>query len=326
MTIQVFKDLDSALGETQVGSRNTIDLSVFFCGFESRCSFFYASITERSSLSLIVDFGSTGVGSYDENIAFYKDQVGERAEIIPDSKDSSAFRRELNRRLEGVCKDFGPGREIILAIDISSANRRQQAIFFELAWFYKSKGSAIKVIVSYVFAKYTPPSRELLHAVHFGPVTPFFAGWDCDPTVPVALILGLGYEKDRALSTVEFLEPRQVYVLAPCNGSGGYDQDIAGQVDLLREAGIPINEPYFYDVLSFESLCWHLDLIVSGLLGKYRVVIVPGGPKLFNLASILVSIRYRSRLHLYRVSGGTIETPVNREPDTQRAMFTSIAL
>jgi hypothetical protein len=237
---------------------------------------------------------------------------------LPVDGGARAFRTYLHGALSDARR---AGRDkLTVLIDISSANRLYIAAFFELVCQAVQSGIQLDIISAYAFSKYTPPPHSVVHASVFGPVTPFFSGWDLDLASPVTLILGLDYEKGRALGAIEFLEPNKVITFGPQKGVGHFDRDIVNEGESL--AGIECHHVGVeYDVNNFTALFWQLDSVVSGLITDSRVVIVPFGPKLFALAATLVAIRHRPKAHLYRVSGDQQEEPVEKLADPGHELF-----
>lgn len=302
MTLKVSTSLDAG---TLCGS-NSFDLAFFSCGYESRCIHFFNALHGSLKNIYVFDYSCPGQGSYDQNARVYKSL--KHISIIRASTDSASLRAEIFKAL----KSASSGKTCInVYFDISSSNRKISAIVLELLYFLASNGVESRLTVSYVYSKYVPAPEATATTQTFEPVTPFYSGWSLDSGLPVSLIIGLGYEKGRALSAIEFLEPRRTIAFCPNNGSGSFDKDTGKEYSQIAKS-CPSIERHDYNVKSFESLFWSLDSAISGLKENSRVVIIPMGPKLFHLGALLCALSHRPRVHLYRISGGSNDPPVDR--------------
>ena len=321
MSLKSGPSLVSALG-LKKSVQPIVDLSVHFCGYESRCIHVHKSVKRLSRRQLIVDFASTGILSYDKNKEYYDANI--LGEYVGVDATATKFRALLLAAIRDL-NSVAPTREIVVLLDISSATRLYIATFFEVLYLAASQGVRINAVSAYSFSEYAPPPEDVTHASVFGPVTPFYSGWDLELESPITLVVGLGYEPGRALGAIEFLEPSKVIVFRPKKGVGDFDKDISSEVGSL--SGIECRHIVVdYDVNNFETLFWQLDSAVSGLIATSRVVIVPFGPKLFALASVLVAIRHRPKVHLYRVSGGAKEIPIDKKADVGNDIYISTAI
>src|SRR6185312_4803307 len=59
-----------------------------------------------------------------------------------------------------------------------------------------------------------------------GPASRFFSGWRTNAQAPIALVLGVGFEADRAVWAQETLEPAKTILFAPL----GYEERFDGEM------------------------------------------------------------------------------------------------
>jgi hypothetical protein len=64
-----------------------------------------------------------------------------------------------------------------------------------------------------------------------------------------------------------------------------------------------------------------LNNLVSGLVRAVRPIIVPFGPKIFAVASLLVALEQYPNVTIWRVSGDQATPPMNRESDGKVVSF-----
>ena len=139
-----------------------------------------------------------------------------------------------------------------------------------------------------------------------------FEGWFEDPSLPVACVIGAGFEGNLALGAIEQLEPAVTFVFVPTGVDNSYDTILEQRnSELFRSSDVRL---ITYDVSSpFECLTY-LDSLVHRLVSDYRVVLVPLGPKIFCLGALLASIMQGLRIAVWRLSAGDDREPQNRVP------------
>jgi hypothetical protein len=111
-----------------------------------------------------------------------------------------------------------------------------------------------------------------------------------DPTLPVALVIGVGYEAERALGLAQFIDPALRVICLPTTGSEDYDERVRqSNAEIIREAGAQwiVNYPFGDPVSSLARV----ESLVGGLGASYRVVLASLGPKLFGLYCMLIATR-----------------------------------
>ncbi|WP_412873967.1 hypothetical protein ACL00U_06375 [Curtobacterium poinsettiae] len=122
-----------------------------------------------------------------------------------------------------------------------------------------------------------------------GPVSPLFAG-DARPlSAPIGLILGLGMELHRGLGVVELLEPERIWAMVADSSDPSFSDaatanhaSLFGEVDSVSLLSYPLN--------SISRSYAMLFSLISSASQKYRVVLVPSGPKPLALAAMIASL------------------------------------
>ena len=96
-----------------------------------------------------------------------------------------------------------------ISIDISLIDRKSLASIFALiAKIAIQRVCSVSVI--YTLAMYTPPTGELESNNLVKPVSNFFAGWSTRPGLPIMSIVGLGYERDKAIGAISMLKVQEL--------------------------------------------------------------------------------------------------------------------
>jgi hypothetical protein len=130
---------------------------------------------------------------------------------------------------------------------------------------------------------------------------------------PVALIIGLGYEKNKAEFLYKTLEPEQTYVFYadPTDDHRFVEKVYINNfrlIDHLHKDQV-INFP-IRDLKKIDSL---LTTLCLDLRLNYKVILAPLGPKPFALCCMLLAARYPD-IEVWRVSAGKSENVYDREP------------
>lgn len=135
---------------------------------------------------------------------------------------------------------------------------------------------------------------------------------DCifDCNLPCAAIIGLGYEIDIAVGTLEAIEPERVIAFYP----KGRDIRFEHQV-------LAANQPIFDGTLSTIKIGYSVEgplqiynsvmAVCGDLIEDYRPVLIPFGPKIFAAMAILASLAHSRKIPVWRVSPVDLEEPVS---------------
>jgi len=165
----------------------------------------------------------------------------------------------------------------------------------------------IEMFVAYCLAKYTPPSEHNLVNKTVGPVHPSFTGFSIDSGLPVAAVVGLGYEKGKALGAVEYVQSSDWWVFVPTSEESRYLKKVEQHNQtILRVVGS--DRRFEYSVHSPLLTLSRLESLVSSLRSTHKTVLLPFGPKIFFFCSLLVSLVHKN-CAVWHVSG---ERPATR--------------
>ncbi|OZC97517.1 hypothetical protein CH275_25705 [Rhodococcus sp. 06-235-1A] len=137
-----------------------------------------------------------------------------------------------------------------------------------------------------------------------------FEGWTSTPDLPLACVLGLGFEHNLALGALETLEPTDAYLFVASGVDDRYDHIVMDRNSALIE-GVTENI-YQYSVRSPMRTALAVESIVHSLVRSRRVILVPIGTKIFALACFLVGVAYGDELAVWRLSADSARTPENR--------------
>jgi hypothetical protein len=277
------------------------DVAIATVGFEERARHTFQAHGPTARIKLACGFESQQVFEYWPNCAWFESK-GFRIE----HKSDKDYRQWLRQVLGELSSD---GQRANILVDISSVTRVRLAhILVTLGDF-----SAIPLSVNFVYslAAFTPPPSEAQSNSHVGPVTAEFAGWWEEPDRSVVTIVGLGYEQDKALGAVEYLQSSEIWTFTPTSEVREYSPAVYEANRTLLES-VPRDHQLGYFVQNPFDCFTKLESLVYGISRTKNPVLIPFGPKIFSLCSMLVGLIHTDA-PVWRVSAEGQEPPVNRE-------------
>lgn len=278
------------------------DLAIFALGFERRASAIANVIQAKTGLAFGFDHNKTH--SYASNFSLFREK-GYEVFLDLNNKDFSAvFYRTL---CEALTKELAhtTTRVFSVCIDVSSFDRYRLAemvsTISNLAKRDTFRGK-LEIAFLYSIAKFIPPRPVQGRNEFAGPVHRSFAGRFADPGRPLALIAGLGYEMGKVMGAAEYLQASRVISFFPDSPVEQFEPEVAkanaSLLDSLRpedKLHYPISDPY--------RTIATLDAVTRGLDEHYNIVMLPGGPKIFAVACLVLQ-RHYPRVSIWRVSSG----------------------
>jgi len=270
------------------------DFLISALGYESRSRHIGISMLGNISRKVAIAFQDGQELSFEQNTSKLSEAGFEIINIA--ESDVISFISSLLRSI--AVED---GKAIRGCIDISSITRLRMGNILQAISSFTETDVTIDITFAYNVAQYSAPGAQLELATTCGPVSPFFAGWPDDPERPVAAVLGLGYEMEKALGALEYIEPAVSLLVCPISKDLRYDVGVVNaNISLTSQS--KSNELYRYHVDKGTDCIELLDALVSRLEDDFRIVILPFGPKLFALCSMLIAIRDYPKVGVWRIS------------------------
>ncbi|MFK4446004.1 hypothetical protein ABH944_006328 [Caballeronia udeis] len=269
------------------------DLLICAGGFETRATFIANELHGRFERAVAIGFDHNQCLSYEPNCAWFR---AHGIEIV-ESVRKNEFPSVLGRLLAPV--NDAMSRRI--AIDISCFDRYRLAELVS-ATQKLSRERSLTIDFWYSVAKFEAPHPVAGRNEIAGPINRTFAGRFVDPSRPLALVAGLGYEAGKVVGAAEFLQATRVISFFPESPVAGFAPEVQkANHSLLVE--IAPHDSLRYEVDDPRRTIAMLDSVVRGLSIEYNVVLLPGGPKIFVLACLLVQ-RMHPLISVWRVSSG----------------------
>lgn len=139
------------------------------------------------------------------------------------------------------------------------------------------------------------------------------------PTKPVALLIGLGYERDRAVALQELLDPRRTVLMIP--NSGLNDPFYRSVLESNKEIVQRTTKDWTFEYPLHDPLATYriLESVCLGLETHFRIVLASLGPKLFALICLLLAVE-NSDLSVWSVTSGSMAEPRDAVADMTRSV------
>jgi hypothetical protein len=282
-----------------------VDLCVLACGYESRARRFAELFPFESAERVALEFDRQRALAFQTN----RDVLSASGFTLESVSDSAL--KDFMVSLVEAAQERKAGGLLSIFVDISSQSRNRLASLIE-AIFVCSEQLKITVFFGYTPAAYSQPPIVAAPNVAIGPVSSFFAGWPKDPDLPLSLIIGLGYESDRALGAVEYLEPANVWALLPHSRETRYDASLrTANAALFHQIGKENVIPY--KVEDPNTILALLAALAAHLSRFSSVLLLPSGPKILVLLALLLACERRDT-SVWRVSAGIDDPPIDRTP------------
>lgn len=199
----------------------------------------------------------------------------------------------LDISIRNILNAYGDsGTPISILLDISSMPRNVMASVMATIEDVASN-RPVEMLVAYCLAKYTPPPEHNLANKIVGPVHPNFTGFTIDPGLPVAAVVGLGYEKGKALGAVEYLQSSDWWVFVPTSEEKKYLKKVQQHNQTIFNV-VGNDRRFDYSIHSPLLTISKLESLISKLLTTNKTVLLPFGPKIFFFCSLLISIVHKN--------------------------------
>jgi len=273
MELSSIKHIDS----TQIGDYKA-DLFITALGFESRSNTVARRFEKNSckkialeNPNLIKEF------SYEDNSRYLEQQGFEIIRVESELPDVNLIFQSLS------------GDTINVAIDCTNMPPLWYYEFFK--WFDEKQAGdgRVRMRIAYTMAGYVrqPGSRKVKEIIDFPK----------DELRPangkkIALILGLGQEKNVSDSIFKMINPDLLYLYYsdPPAEKRFVEKVFINNHNLINEA--PIRNLVAYPIRNAQTIYQSLVNTILPLRNEYSIILIPQGPKIFSVVSMLVHMGY----------------------------------
>lgn len=206
-----------------------------------------------------------------------------------------------------------------IAIDISCMSRPTMAAAFQ-AVLESAEKRPVWMDVLYVVAEFTAPPNVLPPNEDIRPINDWFAGWPTNATASTSLVVGLGYERDKASGAAEYFDASETWVFVPQSAIGAYEAAVVGNNEVLLARARRRDQVTTYHVECPTETFGLLAGAVSRIAPKMNPVLLPFGPKVFFALSLLVAAIYRE-VGVWHVTGDSSLPDIAHQPSPHVSAF-----
>lgn len=286
------------------GLPRDVDAALFACGYERRASYIAMATNGLKCRRLVWAFTEhSEAESRRHNNDVFSALAAEVRELSGD--DDVEAERAATEMISAL-----PEAAARVLIDVSSMTRAWHgAIVRALA--EASRSTCLRVTFAYMPGTYLSPSSSPAANKIVGPVHGFSRL--AFPDSPTALLLGLGYERGRAMGILTEVDPTwtECFIAHPGADPRFRDdvvranQDVARVLPNARWRTYPLNDP---------TLAFYLvDAACNFYSRQAQVIFTNNGPKLFGLVGLLAATRYPD-VSVWRISSGLSGEIIERMP------------
>lgn len=269
------------------------DLAIAASGFEKRATNCFERVPNESlDRKVVLGFDDRINAQRTDNDRFF-DLRGFSAYRVS-GNDGATVGKIILEEIE-ACE----GENCRILIDYSSMTRSWYAGIIDILRSVKSK-KRIDCFFAYSPARFQAPVSVGPNQ-YAGPLTGF-AGFDSTDR-PTALVIGLGYDRDRALGLMQYVDPAACFALIA-------DPPLEREyLDCLHQSNssflklIPPDRQIRHPLADLQRTSHVLLSLVWGLSDDFRVILAPLGVKPLSLMCLLLALRY-PELDVWRVSAG----------------------
>ncbi|MGR9348686.1 hypothetical protein ACU8NW_29305 (plasmid) [Rhizobium leguminosarum] len=288
----------------EVGTKSReFDLVINCIGYEDRARFAIESGICKARNFVSIAFEDEGLFGYKSTSRLMRDLA---SSVIAWTAATSE-----RDRIDAVMKAVGSAKKLRLAVDISSMNRTMiSSVFRSIAL---NRDILESATIIYTPAKYKAPEYEYPQIDQIGPVIPELSGYRSEPSFPIGLLIGLGYEFGIAAGIMNRLEPKLTIAFRAV-GNGQKYEDAVRAANFDFSFGLSRCEVTDYSLLRPDKAAAYVENILSAMVRQYRCILVPMGPKLLSAIFILAGFHFFGQVAVWRVSE-VGKTPRNSTAD-----------
>ncbi len=274
------------------------DVLIGALGYECRASYIPGLLRANSGLKYVSVLQEVPGLCFDSNRSLFHEWG-----FVELEGDGALARKQIAiiaDELEDVDNEY-----IRIALDVSSFTRARMAeIVLGICDLARAANRRVCADFWYAPGLFELPSDGDFITDVSEPVTPDFAGWSAKPELATSLVIGVGYEPERALGAVEYLDPAHIWCFVPVGDDPRFDRAVEKANESMWRSS-PQAERIPYPVADPISTYVSLESLVYGLQRISRPIVLPFGPKIFSVCSLLIGIAYAPAVTVWRVSGGT---------------------
>lgn len=277
---------------------DSYDFMIIGLGYESRSVAAY--LEHHESCESIIAIGykeNTNILNYQNN----KDVLISGGVSVRECNDNELFDLLASLNIYDA--------EVKVMLDVTVFSRHRLAFILDYLICNLFENSVITIV--YNASVYVPPPDDTTPIKTVAEIAPQFSGMIGDLSKPTSLILGLGYEKGKALGVANYFEAGREFLFLPMSNEERFEEFVRANNDELLNL-VPDEDVFCYEVEQPYATYLSLRSLVLEALDYSRVLLVPLGPKIIAAISVIIARELHPKIPVWRVSSDHTEKPVER--------------
>jgi hypothetical protein len=294
------------------------DLIICSSGFETRATYLIQNFNLKGKHKIALLFDDRkDIFDREKNDNFFQGKGFELYNTNGDSGD------EIFKILDSI--EFKKDKDINILIDYSSMTRIWYASVLNYFYFKPLALKGVTIYFSYTGAKFNEPPDDSIPNLHVAPILGY--SHLTISNKPTVLIIGLGYETDRAYGLTEYLDAETYLFYTSRKNNNPFSPIVEkNNADLIKS--VPEERIFIYDIENSEYTFYTLYNLCERLSKSNRIILAPCGPKPFTILCLIIG-HILPDVDVWRISAGKRSIPINRIPDENlivlKTMFNKIA-
>ena len=210
-------------------------------------------------------------------------------------------------------------KEARVILDITVMSRHRLAVVIDTLLCSLRKGSSLTVV--YSISDYVAPPKDTTPIKKVSEISSDFCGVLGDLSLPTSLVIGLGYEKNKALGLSNYIDAGSEFIFIPRSPNKKFEKMVKTNNSELLDL-IPRKNIFYYDVFSPYSTYLDLRSLLISLSDHSRPLLVPLGPKILAALSVVLGREMHPLIPVWRVSSEHLELPTERPASGDEIAFT----
>lgn len=288
-------------------SISEFDLLITASGYESRASFFIENIKNISFKKKL----AFGFNEYSDNkVRLKNDEIFKHFNFLFFYESTNSSKNLIAYLNETILKFKSKSLKIV--IDYSCMSRVWYASILSYFKNISEKNNCkIELYFSYSPALFVQPPASSVKNTIVGPIDGFSNIYI--PLKTVALIIGLGFEKERAYGLSEYFNAISYYFYGDESYNSEYSKVVNEKNKKLLDNSIPDNI-FKYPINDLNYTETMLIDLCNSLSNNHKIILAPCGPKIFTLICLIVSMKLKD-IDVWRISPGSFAHPFDKKPN-----------
>jgi hypothetical protein len=289
---------------------DVFDLAIYTSGYEPRSVFLFSK--NIKSINTVV----LGFKSFENhNTRIDNDNFFKKNGISIINADGNSHQVIYDILSKYIRDNLNPVVRIF--IDYSSMTRVWYGCILSYFNDNNFERKQVEIIFGYSFATYQAPPTGSYRNLFVSPIDGF--SYFSIPDKPTAVLIGLGYEKNKAFGLSEYFDGKTFLFY----NNDATDQRFTADIEVINFQLIqdtPEENIFTIPIKDLEFSERQLLSLCDYLKQECRVVIAPSGPKPFTLLSLIIAIKLKE-VDVWRISQGDNRNPIQFEANGEISYY-----